>query len=268
MGIFRKFMCVGVMIAMFFVLSGIVSATTIEVTNEVTGTDISTGQATYKVNVYDSNNVLIGTYEATRDVFNHIDAVPGDPCNSLPELDRYDENHECPLSTLAQDGMFYGSKNPQNHIPGPRDWIEIGSASGSREINAGDNPSGDKRSYINFHPLGTYSLGCMGIANGQFSDFYDKVNTNGDVNNGNVRVKIKDRYTQTGDGIKRCCTTSDGKSGCQTCSGGSWGTCGACPEDQWCEEGECVPEASTLVLFAVGLLCLAGYIGLKKRKAK
>ncbi len=41
-----------------------------------------------------------------------------------------------------------------------------------------------------------------------------------------------------------------------------------CPEGQWCEEGECVPEASTLVLFAVGLLFLTGYIGLKRRKTK
>lgn len=29
-----------------------------------------------------------------------------------------------------------------------------------------------------------------------------------------------------------------------------------------------VPEASTLILFALGLLCLAGYVGLKKRKSK
>ena len=41
-----------------------------------------------------------------------------------------------------------------------------------------------------------------------------------------------------------------------------------CPPGQWCEEGECVPEASTLVLFATGLLFLAGYIGLKRRKTK
>jgi hypothetical protein len=41
-----------------------------------------------------------------------------------------------------------------------------------------------------------------------------------------------------------------------------------CPEGQWCEEGECVPEASTLVFFAVGLLSLAGYVGLKRRKTK
>ena len=49
--------------------------------------------------------------------------------------------------------------------------------------------------------------------------------------------------------------------------------CGACgnvcpPELPICEEGECVPEASTLVLFATGLLSLAGYIGLKRRKTK
>ena len=262
MGIFRKFMCVGVMIAMFFVLSGIVSATTIEVTNEVTGTDISTGQATYKVNVYDSNGVKIGTYDVTRDAFNHQDAVSGDPCNLLPEPDRYDENHECPPTTLVDH--FYGSKNPN---PEHSNWIEIGSASGSRQIDAVDNPSGDKREYINFHPLGTYSLGCMGIVS-DYDDFRNKVNDNGDLDSGDVTVNIEDRYTQTGDGIKRCCTTSDGKSGCQTCSGGSWGTCGACPEDQWCEEGECVPEASTCVLFAVGLLLLAGYVGLKRRKTK
>ena len=41
-----------------------------------------------------------------------------------------------------------------------------------------------------------------------------------------------------------------------------------CPPGQWCEEGECVPEASTLILFAIGLLFLTGYVRLKRRKAK
>ena len=41
---------------------------------------------------------------------------------------------------------------------------------------------------------------------------------------------------------------------------------GECPEDQWCEEGECVPEASTLVLFAVGLLSLVGYLGFRRKE--
>jgi hypothetical protein len=41
---------------------------------------------------------------------------------------------------------------------------------------------------------------------------------------------------------------------------------GECPGDQWCEEGECVPEASTLVLFAVGLLSLVGYLGFRRKE--
>ena len=49
---------------------------------------------------------------------------------------------------------------------------------------------------------------------------------------------------------------------CSICYGGTWHS------GWWCEEGECVPEASTLVLFATGLLCLAGYVGLKRRKTK
>lgn len=41
------------------------------------------------------------------------------------------------------------------------------------------------------------------------------------------------------------------------------------PCSHYCTKGgECVPEASTLVLFAVGLLSLAGYIGLNRRKTK
>ena len=32
-----------------------------------------------------------------------------------------------------------------------------------------------------------------------------------------------------------------------------------CPEDQWCEEGECVPEASTLILLGTGLIALFVY---------
>jgi hypothetical protein len=40
-----------------------------------------------------------------------------------------------------------------------------------------------------------------------------------------------------------------------------------CQEEQWCnEEGECVPEASTLVLFAVGLLSLAGYVVFRRKE--
>ena len=40
-----------------------------------------------------------------------------------------------------------------------------------------------------------------------------------------------------------------------------------CQEGQWCnEEGECVPEASTLVLFAVGLLSLAGYVVFRRKE--
>ena len=34
----------------------------------------------------------------------------------------------------------------------------------------------------------------------------------------------------------------------------------------WCEEGECVPEASTLVLLATGLLFLVGYLRLSRKE--
>ena len=249
------------MIVVIFLMSGNVSATTIEVTDETTGTKTISGREipTYKVNVYDSNGAKIGTYDVTRDAFG-ADSYPGDPCNPLPLGERYGTNHECPL------GNFHGSRNPNE---GRTHWIQIGSTPGSSTIKAEDNPSGVERTGINFHGVGTTSRGCMGIVpDTMYNDFRTKVNDNGDLDSGDVTVNIEDRYTQTGDGIKRCCTTSDGKSGCQTCSGGSWGTCGACPEDQWCEEGECVPEASTCVLFAAGLLCLAGYIGLKRRKTK
>jgi thiol-disulfide isomerase/thioredoxin len=49
---------------------------------------------------------------------------------------------------------------------------------------------------------------------------------------------------------------------------GVWSNGCECPPDMWCDEGECVPEASTLVLVAVGLLCLAGYVRLLRRKTK
>ena len=82
---------------------------------------------------------------------------------------------------------------------------------------------------------------------------------------------------------KKCC--SDGR--CHECCV-MWGDCpsgqvccdyacytGNCctdadcpPENPICDEHECVPEASTLVLFATGLLSLAGYVGLKRRKTK
>ncbi len=47
---------------------------------------------------------------------------------------------------------------------------------------------------------------------------------------------------------------------CSACYGGTWHS------GWWCEEGECVPEASTLVLFAVGLVSLAGYICLRRKE--
>ena len=47
---------------------------------------------------------------------------------------------------------------------------------------------------------------------------------------------------------------------CTTCYGGSW-------HSGWdCEGGECVPEASTLVLLATGLLFLVGYLGLRRKE--
>lgn len=47
---------------------------------------------------------------------------------------------------------------------------------------------------------------------------------------------------------------------CTTCYSGSW-------NKGWhCEGGECVPEASTFVLLATGLLFLVGYIGLRRKE--
>lgn len=49
---------------------------------------------------------------------------------------------------------------------------------------------------------------------------------------------------------------------CKECYGGEWNP------GWWCKKGECVPEASTLVVVAVGLLFLTGYVRLLKRKKK
>ena len=47
---------------------------------------------------------------------------------------------------------------------------------------------------------------------------------------------------------------------CTDCIGGTW-------YPGWeCEEGECVPEASTFALLAVGLLWLVGYVGLRRKE--
>ena len=56
------------------------------------------------------------------------------------------------------------------------------------------------------------------------------------------------------------CFDGNQPSKCSACYGGSWHS------GWWCEEGECVPEASTLVLFATGLLCLTGYLGLRRKE--
>ena len=47
---------------------------------------------------------------------------------------------------------------------------------------------------------------------------------------------------------------------CKVCSQGKW------HKGWWCEEGECVPEASTLVLLSTGLLFLAGYLRLRRKE--
>jgi hypothetical protein len=47
---------------------------------------------------------------------------------------------------------------------------------------------------------------------------------------------------------------------CTCCYDGNWHS------GWWCEDSECVPEASTFVLFAVGLLCMAGYLGLRRKE--
>ena len=59
---------------------------------------------------------------------------------------------------------------------------------------------------------------------------------------------------------EKCCCN-----GYHNCDG-DWSNGCECPPDMWCEEGECVPEASTLVLFAVGLLGLVGYFRLRRNK--
>ena len=81
----------------------------------------------------------------------------------------------------------------------------------------------------------------------------------------------------TAPGKGRCYTPKEEEDGCCIC--GDYcleGTmdpaiCEVCCDADWhpgwwCEEGECVPEASTLVLFGVGLLCLAGYLRLKRKE--
>ena len=56
------------------------------------------------------------------------------------------------------------------------------------------------------------------------------------------------------------CFEGNQPSKCSACYGGSW-------HSGWqCEGGECVPEASTLVLLATGLLFLVGYIGLRRKE--
>jgi hypothetical protein len=56
------------------------------------------------------------------------------------------------------------------------------------------------------------------------------------------------------------CFDGNQPSKCSACYGGTW-------HSGWqCEGGECVPEASTLVLFATGLLFLAGYLGFRRKE--
>ena len=71
------------------------------------------------------------------------------------------------------------------------------------------------------------------------------------------------------DGYKDC--DENWSNGCEVNLQTDPNNCGECgrkcpPENPICEEGECVPEASTLVLFAVGLICLAGYLGLRRKE--
>jgi parallel beta-helix repeat protein len=199
----------------FYLIVPQVSATVVNVTDQVTGTTItSDGRVvdTYRIEVYEGNDPdnpgeLIDTFDGTRDAFRRMNGqgrgVPGSPaggpCSSVIEGERYDRNHEAP------PGDYDGSRNPNNHIPGDRDWIQIGDKSGPNTIdrdgnNRYDANSQNDRAGINFHPLGTRMEGCIGITDGLFNDFYDAVNNNNDLINNDVRVRIQDRYDSDGDG--------------------------------------------------------------------
>lgn len=180
------------------------NGTIIIISSNPSGTTTLDGRTldTYQIDVYrgnDPNNLgeHLGSFKGTRDAFPDNYGNPDDP---IVEGDRYDENHEAPL------GKYFGSRNPNDHIPGDRDWIQLGDNRTQEGRYTIDNPYGDTRTGINIHPLGTQMNGCIGIVGtsnrtnmSEFTKFYDAVNTDNALVDGNVRVIIQDRYDSDSD---------------------------------------------------------------------
>jgi hypothetical protein len=162
----------------------------IKVTDEIIGT-ITKGEntiPTYRIYVYKGTE-LLGTFEGTRDAYGNK-AKRGNPSNPLPEAERYDKNHECPA------GQYHGSKHSYIHKGETLPRINIGDSKGGHIM---DNPYGDEREYIQFHPTKNTMWGCIGVID--YEAFYKTVNTDGALDKGDVTVEIIDRYDTDRDGL-------------------------------------------------------------------
>lgn len=79
-------------------------------------------------------------------------------------------------------------------------------------------------------------------------------------------------YPGASEGESCICVTAGNQFNCED-GGGIWLGLGGCsgatnePCDQYCTSGgKCVPEMSTIALLATGLICMAGYLRLRRKE--
>ena len=167
-------------IALFFIVViglvvGTFARTKIEVSGQASGWGWNGPKYLTRVYRYiNGNYVLANTFYVSRD-----STVDPACCNESINT-RYGTNREAP------PGNYWGSPNPEHST-----WIQIGDTPGSSTING---PSG-VRTYINFHPWGSQTAGCLTLRNStEYDRFREAVNWQNSLANNDVVVVIKDRY--------------------------------------------------------------------------
>ena len=164
------------------------SGTVVEVTNVKTGDVTKDGKKYdyYQVNVYEGHHVdplyKLDSWEVTRDVFGE-DARPYNPfVEGLTPS--YRENSEC------KPGIYRANVNTRHTVP----WIQFGTKYRQKD----DCWSIDERFGLNIHPEGDTSLGCPSVKE-DYEGFFQAVNNNGSLDNGQVTVVIRDRWDSSND---------------------------------------------------------------------
>lgn len=164
------------------------SGTVVEVTNVRMGDVTKDGKKIdyYQVNVYEGHHVdplhKLGSWEVTRDVFGE----GARPYNPFVEglTPSYRENSEC------KPGIYRANVNTRHTVP----WIQFGTVYHQKD----DCWSIDERFGLNIHPEGDKSWGCPSVKE-DYEGFFQAVNNNGALYNGQTTVVIRDKWDSSND---------------------------------------------------------------------